>query len=95
MAHPVSKRVNVIYQSVADWPTVRLHELLGSDGIQHVSHDLTRCVFLMELMFRTFGENPDVPRLVWQLVFGDVLPSPEGLMCPSQAHPHRRRRTEH
>ena len=95
MTHPVSKLINVSYQPVSTWPTARLHELLGSEGIQHVSHDLTRCVFLMELMFRAYGEHPAVPALVWQLVFGEVVSPPEGLMPPSQARRNLRSWTEH
>lgn len=95
MIHPVAKRINNCYAAMAALPTNVLHELLDSPDMQHVSHDLTRCVILMELLYRLDSSHPEMPGLVWTLVFGDLIVIPEGLMSPSEAHPELRHWTQH
>jgi hypothetical protein len=92
---PVTKRINNCYAGIAALPWDALQELVDSPDMQHVIHDLTRCVILMELLYRLDSSHPEMPGLVWTLVFGDVVAVPEGLMSPSEAHPELRRWTRH
>jgi hypothetical protein len=95
MTHPVTKLVNASYMSVATMSSNALHELLASAEVQHGTNYLTRCVLLMELLYRITGPHPEVPALVWTLVFSDIANPPEGLMSPSEAHPHLRGPAQH
>lgn len=90
MTHPVVKRINKCYAAVATLPTDALHELIDSPDMQHFFHDLTRCVVPMELLYRMDSSHPEMPALVWTIVFGNWVVVPEGLMSPSEAHPELR-----
>lgn len=90
MIHPVVRRINNCYAAIAALPWDALQELMSSPEMQHVTHDLTRCVILMELLYRLDSSHPEMPGPVWTLVFGDVVAIPEGLMSPSEAHPELR-----
>lgn len=95
MIDPVVKRINTCYAAMAALPTDALHELMASPDMQLVSHDLSRCMILMELLFRLDGSHPEVPDLVWTLVFGDAVVMPAGLKSISEAHPWAQRWNRH
>jgi hypothetical protein len=72
---------------------------VSTEGLFHIlenhltskpRHAEARAMVLIELAYRVGMQHEDTAELIWQVVFGDALRSPDQLTSPTQVQMQRR-----